>query len=50
MATELDTTEAWQGPRLRVMLFVLVLSLALAVIAGLMLAVGLIGLPPGGTP
>ncbi|MGI8852638.1 MAG: hypothetical protein ACR2GC_04965 [Methyloceanibacter sp.] len=41
----LNTTEARQGGRPRAMLWVLVISIALAVIAGLVLALGWISLP-----
>lgn len=41
----LNTTKARQGGRPRAMLWVLVISIALAVIAGLVLALGWISLP-----
>jgi hypothetical protein len=41
----LNTTEARQGGRPRAMLWVLIISIALAVIAGLVLGLGWISLP-----
>jgi hypothetical protein len=45
MTKVLTTTEARQGTHPRAMLWVLVFSLILAIIAGLLLAVGWINLP-----
>jgi hypothetical protein len=47
---ELTKTEARQGTRPRAMFWVLVVSLGLAVLAGLGLALGWIALPWHGTP
>jgi hypothetical protein len=47
MVTELNTTEAREGTGPRAMVWVLTVSLALAVVAGLALAVGWINLPWG---
>jgi hypothetical protein len=45
MAKVLTTTEARQGTRPKAMLWVLVFSLILAIIAGFLLAVGWVSLP-----
>ena len=45
MATKLNPTEAHQGTGPRAMFWVLTISLTLAVIAGLLLALGWISLP-----
>jgi hypothetical protein len=50
MATRLNETEARQGTRPRAILVVLIVSIMLAVIAGLLLALGWISLPGTGTP
>ena len=45
MAAKLNTTEARQGTRPRAMVWVLLASLGLCIVAGLMLAVGWISIP-----
>lgn len=45
MATKLNTTEARQGTRPRAMLWVLLTSIGLCIVAGLLLAVGWISVP-----
>jgi hypothetical protein len=50
MPTKVTTTEARQGTGPRAMFWVLIISLTLAVIAGLLLGLGWISLPWSGTP
>jgi hypothetical protein len=50
MAAKLTTTEARQGTGPKAMFWVLIISLGLAVIAGLLLGLGWISLPWVGTP
>lgn len=50
MVTKLTPTEARQGTGPRAMFWVLTASVTLAVIAGLLLALGWIALPWSGTP
>jgi hypothetical protein len=50
MPPKITTTEARQGTGPRAMFSVLTISLTLAVIAGLLLALGWISLPRGATP
>ena len=50
MATKITPTEARQGTGPRAMFWVLIISVALAVIAGLLLALDWISLPWSGTP
>jgi hypothetical protein len=50
MATKITPTEARQGTGPRAMFWVLILSVALAVAAGLLLGLGWISLPQGAPP
>lgn len=50
MAAKLTTTEARQGTGPRAMFWVLIISLSLAVIAGLTLGLGWMSLPWTGVP
>jgi cytochrome b subunit of formate dehydrogenase len=50
MPPKLTTTEARQGTGPKAMFWVLIISLTLAVIAGLLLGLGWISVPWGATP